>query len=92
MAILTFFLSPVGRLLGIGLLVVALIAGIDIHARVSQFRADQARIEREAATAVSKANEARKAAVNKFDNGGDSDRPSVVPGRVRHGTDGFARD
>lgn len=38
------------------------------------------------------ANGARAAANKKFDSGKFNNRPSIVPGRVRIGTDGYARD
>lgn len=92
-SIISWVLSPIGKYVAIASVILAIVAGIDIHARISQHHADQARIERQAADAVGKGQAARSAAQKKFDNGAYNAKPRGIISRwVRHGSDGFARD
>lgn len=91
-ALLSLLVSPAARLLGIALLAVSLVTGAYVKGRVDEHKFVTVKIEKEAADAVAKANAARAAAEKKFDSGRDNNRPSIVPGWVRHGSDGFARD
>jgi hypothetical protein len=87
-----FFTNPLVRYLVVALAVLGVVAGADIHGRVAQHRIDIAQFNKEAADAVAQADAARAAADKKFVGGKFNNRPSVVPGRVRHGNDGFSRD
>jgi hypothetical protein len=79
MAVLTFFLSPIGRWLAGALIILALVGGIYGKGRYDDHVAYTAKIEREKQDAIKKGSTARDSALKRFDNG-----------RLRD--DGFARD
>lgn len=95
-SVVSWILSPLGKYISIALLILAAVGGIYAKARVDQYRADEARIERNAADAVKKADTARTAAQTKFDKGDYTSKPNVGAKRLlpfrRKASDGFARD
>lgn len=79
LTILLWFLSPLGRYVGMALLVSAFLAGIYVKGEHDAKVRIQENIIRETTKAVDKARVARKSATDRFD-----------AGRMRD--DGFARD
>lgn len=90
--VLQFLASPIGRVLVYALLVVGAYGVGDIRGRVFEHRSMVAHEKQEVANAVAEANAARDAADKKFVGGQFNNRPGLVPWRVHHGSDGFARD
>jgi hypothetical protein len=84
--------SHVGRKVLYALLVALAFASGDVTGRVREYKYMEAKSTQEVASAVASANAARDAAEKKFTAGRFSNRPSIVPGRVHHGSDGFSRD
>jgi hypothetical protein len=95
-ALLTAFLGPTARTLGMVLAGAVAFSvwtgGVYLKGRLNERSWQIAHMQQEAAQADAKANDARAAADKKFTDGKFNNRPSFVPGRVRHGSDGFARD
>lgn len=79
-AIVSFFLSPIGKYLAIGLVAVSAISGVYVKGRLDGRASYKAKIEREIADAVNKGDAARERALRDFDAS-----PDVVP------DDGFRR-
>lgn len=79
MAVLGWFLSPIGRWVGMVLIVLTAVGVIYGKGAYDDHVAYTARIEREAQSAIQKGNAARDAATRQFDAGGVRD-------------DGFSRD
>ena len=77
--IATWFVSPIGRIAGLVLLVLAAIGAIYAKGRYDNNVAFKEKIERESTKAVNKADAARRDAGQRFDAGGLRD-------------DGFRRD
>lgn len=88
--------NPIGRAIIYAVLAVTLLWGDYlygyVHGRVREHAIMVAQSQKEIANAVASANAARAAAQNKLARGRFSNRPGVLPGRVRHGSDGYARD
>ncbi len=68
--IVSWLISPVGRIAGVVMLVLAIAAAIYAKGRHDDRVAFKEKIERESAAFVQKANSARKSAGDKFDAGG----------------------
>ena len=66
-AILLWFLGPIGRYVGIGIVAVSLIGGVYAKGRYDGKTAYRAKLEREIKTAISKGDAAREQALRKFD-------------------------
>ncbi|MCW5692559.1 MAG: hypothetical protein KIT48_09350 [Pseudolabrys sp.] len=66
---LTFFLSPIGRYLAIGLAAVAVFSGAYVKGRFDGRSAYKAKIERQIQDAVTKGNDARGNALRELDAG-----------------------
>lgn len=79
MSLITFFLSPLGRYVGIAAIVLTFVGGIYIKGRSDGKAAFQAKLTREINTAIEKGDRARAEALNRFDSMKDYD-------------DGFFRD
>lgn len=84
--------SPLVRGLIYVLVVVLAFGGGIIKGRVAEHTYMVVEQQKEAANAVAEADAARAAAAKKFSSGKFNNRPGLVPGRVHHGSDGFARD
>lgn len=84
--------NPIGRALIYAGLAVCLWTAGDIHGHVKEHQKIEAQSKKDAANAVAEANQARDAALKKFDNGRFTVRPHGLSRWVRHGSDGFARD
>lgn len=69
MGILTFFLSPVGKLVGGALLILTVIGGSYTKGRLDGRASYKAKIERQIKDAVEKGNEARDNALRDLDAG-----------------------
>lgn len=65
--ILAFFLSPIGRYVAIGAIILAAIGGIYVKGRSDGKSAYQAKLTREINTAIEKGDRARTEALKKFD-------------------------
>jgi len=94
-----FLNNPLIRVLLYVAVVLGAYVGGDVRGRIIEHRhmvaheqMVTAQLKKEAADAVAKADAARAAAVKKFNRGGFNPRHSIVPGRVRRGSDGWARD
>ena len=79
MAVLSFFLSPIGRYVGIALIAALAYGAWDLHIRHDEAAKIQQHEQVERNNAVQKGNSARDSATRRFDRG-----------RLRD--DGFARD
>jgi hypothetical protein len=101
--ILSWLFSPLGRAAGIAVLVLTLLGGVYTTGYVKGHHNDHvtmtAKIKKEHADAVAKADAARAAAQKSFDAGKDTEKHysphnplKLLPRRLRHGSDGFARD
>lgn len=66
-AILSFLLSPVGRCVAIGLVVLTALGGVYIKGRSDGKASYQAKVEREIKRAVDRGEKARADALRKFD-------------------------
>lgn len=88
--------SPLGRAVLITLVLAVAVAGAYFTGVVKGSRAEHvalaAQYQKEIADADARADAARAAADKKFSAGRFNNRPGLIPGRVRKGTDGFARD
>lgn len=99
LSVLSVIGTPIGRAIGYALLAVSLVGGVYVKGRYDEhkvmYRHEQtvlAQQKKEADDAIAAANAARDTAQKKFDNGKFNNRPGRLPGRVRHGSDGYARD
>lgn len=92
MSILLWFLSPIGRYVAIGLVVLSAVGFIYGKGRYDDHVAYTAKIEREAADAVAKANAASDAADKKFHSHPIARGPKPHRWSLRHDPDGFSRD
>ena len=97
--LLSLVASPLFRVAGYALLAMASVTGVYVKGRrgrvqvhVREATGRNCRTKKADADAIAAANAARDAALKKFDNGGFSAHPGGVLGRLRHGSDGFARD
>jgi hypothetical protein len=91
-ALLLWFLSPIGRYLGIAALAAALAGGIYAAGAYNDHVAYTKKLEQEAVHAVTKADAARKAADKKFHSHPIAVGPKPHRWSLRHDPDGFARD
>lgn len=80
MPFLAFFLSPIGRYVGGGLVILAILGGIYLKGRSDARASYKATIEREITDAITKGDAARERALRDFD------ASSELPG-----DDGFRR-
>lgn len=87
-----FINNPICRVVLYVALAVGLYAVGDLRGRIKEHEFMVAQNKQETARAVAEANAARDAADKKFVGGKFNNRPSVLPGRVRHGSDGYSRD
>lgn len=87
-----FINNPICRVVLYVAIVVGAFASGDVTGRVREYRYMEAKNKVEVANAVKEADAARAAADKKFVDGKFGNRRSLVPGRVRHGSDGFSRD
>lgn len=100
LSLVSFVFSPIGKWVSIGLVIAAAVGGIYGKGYYDSHEAYKAKMERQAADAVTKADAARSAAQKKFDEGKDAapsplpkyDPRNLIPHRMRNGSDGFARD
>jgi hypothetical protein len=92
LAVLSFFLSPIGRVVGIAALALSLVGGIYAKGRYDDHRAYTVKLEKEAAHAVDKANAARVKADKKFHSHPIAVGPKPHRWSVRHDPDRFSRD
>lgn len=78
--ILAFFISPIGRLIGLGVVLLSLIGGVYFKGRLDGKAAYQASLNRQIEKTIAAGNKAGADALRKFD--AQKDLPD----------DGFARD
>ena len=72
MSILAFFLSPLGRYVGIGIAALAIVGGVYTKGRIDGQTAYKAKIERQIKDAIDKGDSARADALRQFDAAPDS--------------------
>jgi hypothetical protein len=92
LAVLSFLLSPIGRVVGVAALALSLVGGIYAAGAYNDHRAYTAKLEKEAANAVDKANAARLAADKKFNSHPILVGPKPHAWSLRHDPDRFSRD
>ena len=98
-ALLSLVASPLIRVAVYALLAIGAVTGVYVKGRVDEHKVMYAKqlaaiaaAKKEDADAIAAANAARDAALKKFDDGKFNARPRGLFGRVRNGSDGFARD
>lgn len=69
-AIIAFFLGPIGRWVGIGVIALMAIGGVYEKGRFDQRSYDKAKLQREISDAIEKGNDGAADALRKFDAGG----------------------
>lgn len=92
LAVLSFFLSPIGRIVGVAVLALSLVGGIYAKGRHDDHLAYTIKLEKEAADAVERAKSAREAADKKFNSHPITVGPKPHRWSLRHDPDRFSRD
>lgn len=90
--VLGFLNNPIIRVLLYAALVMGAYMVGDVRGRLHEHKRIEVQVQKDTANAVTEANQARNAAVKKFDSGRYTAKPRGLSRWVRHGSDGFSRD